>query len=575
MVLSAIEPTGEEVAQALSHVLSWPEIARSSQLAKFLQYIVERTLAGDTQSIKAYSIAVDVLGRPADFDPQTDPIVRVQARRLRGLLEQFYLGPGAGDAVRIELPVGRYVPVFRSRDKAIAATVEADEPAAAVVVEPQPTTSWRGGLGVSWFVLAVLSISAALLAYGFSAWGQRNEDQPQMAGLLDFPHVSVLEFQNLTGESQEAAHSSGLAVELVSALQKFENFTVSYGGNGAEAVSSEGSDYLLSGIVRRDEGVLQFSSILTEAESRTVVWSMTVETGETLPRVSVAISRSLGSPRGPLHREARALLGSSAVNGGETLYLCQVLFDLYREKPSQALAAQAENCFGALGQRERATGRVIASLATLAVEAGIGESLDDADRAARLAEADAAMANAIQAAPVSSFVWEMRARLYETMGLNEAAEGAFASALQLNPANTDALAAWARHLALGGRLADATQFSQQAIDSAPEPPAWYMGVPALVALRQGDFAGAVGFAERYSEADHELGPILAVVAGQQAGNRNVVNAYLPRVLEVPEFRARGVLTRLADKISDAGLLDIIGASLVRAGVPATSLTAPF
>ena len=89
-------PQSEAILTALERLLAWPEIARSPQLGRFLAYIVQRTLDGNEQAIKAYSIAVDVFGRPADFDPQADPIVRVQARRLRALLDDYYSGPGIG-----------------------------------------------------------------------------------------------------------------------------------------------------------------------------------------------------------------------------------------------------------------------------------------------------------------------------------------------------------------------------------------------------------------------------------------------------------------------------------------------
>ena len=97
---------------ALDELLGWQGISRSPQLSELLRYVVEKTLAGDGGSIKAYAIAVDVFGRPQTFDPQSDPIVRVQARRLRTLLEQFYdTGKSAAD-VEIHLPLGRYVPEF-------------------------------------------------------------------------------------------------------------------------------------------------------------------------------------------------------------------------------------------------------------------------------------------------------------------------------------------------------------------------------------------------------------------------------------------------------------------------------
>ena len=100
------DPTTQRdaILASLERMLAWPEITRSPQLGRFLDYIVQRTLAGDEHSIKAYSIAVDVFGRPVDFDPQADPIVRVQARRLRGLIEDYYSGPGQDDPVRISLP---------------------------------------------------------------------------------------------------------------------------------------------------------------------------------------------------------------------------------------------------------------------------------------------------------------------------------------------------------------------------------------------------------------------------------------------------------------------------------------
>ena len=88
----------------------------------FLSYIVAARLRGDEAGIKAYAVAVDVFGRPATFDPQSDPIVRVQARRLRTLIDEYYAGEGRADPVRIVLPVGRYVPEFERRASSPAAT---------------------------------------------------------------------------------------------------------------------------------------------------------------------------------------------------------------------------------------------------------------------------------------------------------------------------------------------------------------------------------------------------------------------------------------------------------------------
>jgi hypothetical protein len=107
------EPTDDEVRAAFDRVIGTDVLQHSPQLSAFLRFVVEATLRGRGDRIKEYTIAVEALGRGEDFDPKVDPIVRVDAGRLRRALEQYYLGPGATDSVIIDIPRGRYVPTFR------------------------------------------------------------------------------------------------------------------------------------------------------------------------------------------------------------------------------------------------------------------------------------------------------------------------------------------------------------------------------------------------------------------------------------------------------------------------------
>ena len=75
-------PSEEAVRQQLAKVLTSPQFVNSPNLCNFLQFIVEKTLAGEAATIKGYTVATQVLGRKADFDPNLDPIVRIQAGRL-------------------------------------------------------------------------------------------------------------------------------------------------------------------------------------------------------------------------------------------------------------------------------------------------------------------------------------------------------------------------------------------------------------------------------------------------------------------------------------------------------------
>jgi hypothetical protein len=93
-------PAADEVRAELDRITASDEFSRSPQLGAFLRFVVESALDGKGDRIKAYTIGVDVLRRDATFDPQLDPIVRVEATRLRRTIDRYYTGLGADDAIR-------------------------------------------------------------------------------------------------------------------------------------------------------------------------------------------------------------------------------------------------------------------------------------------------------------------------------------------------------------------------------------------------------------------------------------------------------------------------------------------
>lgn len=106
-------PDAVDARAALERIVGSDRFAASPRLANFLRFVVETTLSGQSECLKGYTVGVGALGRPDSFDPQTDPIVRVEAVRLRRALARYYAGAGARDPVVIEMPRGRYVPRFR------------------------------------------------------------------------------------------------------------------------------------------------------------------------------------------------------------------------------------------------------------------------------------------------------------------------------------------------------------------------------------------------------------------------------------------------------------------------------
>ena len=108
-------PSGTEIRAALERMVASENFRTCPQLAAFLRFVLEATLRGESAHLKGYTIAVEALGRSGDFDPQQDPIVRVEAARLRRVIQHYYAGPGAKDLLVIDVPRGRYIPTFRYR----------------------------------------------------------------------------------------------------------------------------------------------------------------------------------------------------------------------------------------------------------------------------------------------------------------------------------------------------------------------------------------------------------------------------------------------------------------------------
>ena len=104
--------TPDGIRSQLFRILTSDDFSGRGRLGDLLRFVVEYALDGKAEKLKGYTIALEVFGRDASFDPSRDPIVRIQAGRLRQALEHYYLSSGKHDPIRIDVPKGSYVPVF-------------------------------------------------------------------------------------------------------------------------------------------------------------------------------------------------------------------------------------------------------------------------------------------------------------------------------------------------------------------------------------------------------------------------------------------------------------------------------
>ncbi len=119
----AASPDPEAVQQALMQILASDEFRASPRLSAFLTFCVGRSVEGKADTLKAYTIATQVFMRPDHFDPQADPIVRVEATRLRRAMQRYYGQEGAGDPLHLHMERGQYgvsfIPVTPSGQKQV------------------------------------------------------------------------------------------------------------------------------------------------------------------------------------------------------------------------------------------------------------------------------------------------------------------------------------------------------------------------------------------------------------------------------------------------------------------------
>jgi hypothetical protein len=171
------------VRAQLERILASPVFSRSQQLRRFLTFIVDQTLSGQGPTIKEAVLAHEVYGKGPDFDGGTDPVVRVDARRLRDKLREYY--ERRSDPIVISLPKGSYIPVFEGNSTSAAETAGPIAPEAPREKREFPD-SRRVSMSVAALVVAVAVVTALI------AWRSRGgprESPAQLLPLASYPGI--------------------------------------------------------------------------------------------------------------------------------------------------------------------------------------------------------------------------------------------------------------------------------------------------------------------------------------------------------------------------------------------------
>jgi TolB-like protein len=212
-------PSPESVRTALEKILATGLFTGSLRYSRFLRFAVEETLQNRGDSLKECLLAVKVFDRKDTFSPHVDPIVRVEASRLRARLKKYYEGEGRDETVAIEFPKGTYAPIFRFRSKRLT---DYEPPA----IVDQQATQRRNSQSV--LIATFLSLPLSIVAAGWMFWpGPPTAVTVKETVPAQEPaSIAVLPFVNDNPEKTTDAFSDGLTDELINALAKTKSLRV-------------------------------------------------------------------------------------------------------------------------------------------------------------------------------------------------------------------------------------------------------------------------------------------------------------------------------------------------------------
>lgn len=284
-----ISPDAAVVRRHLERILISVDFSVPNRVRNFLRFVVEETLSGGQSKLKAYTIAVAVFDRAEDFDSMNDPVVRIEAGRLRRALERYYLLEGKSDAVIIELTKGSYVPTFRWR------ATPSPEPIALEPAQLQPTSATKYSHSLEKlrmltskprFAVCGLVLAFALnLAIIFTATRDIVAFQSPEAVPSHEAEVILRPFVSLSPDTTGTAFAAGLSDETLTRLARINRIKVFQkdalldlsNGKQGDALPTSARRYVLEGSVRQSGDKLRIVARLIDSRTAAVKWADAIE----------------------------------------------------------------------------------------------------------------------------------------------------------------------------------------------------------------------------------------------------------------------------------------------------------
>lgn len=498
--------------EQLSRLCSSDELKLKYKLCELLKYLVNETISGRGEQLKNYSIGVDVFYRAKDFEPELDPIVRIEVGRLRNSLNKYYLNQGEYDPIRIVIPKGKYVPAFISQEDSQSQFSE----------KPEGTEQ------------TILSLTKG-------------------------PSIAVLPFKNLTGDPEQEYFAHGLTEELLSELFLYEDFRIigyrsaykknNNNHNEKKLLHIFGARYIIEGSVRKDNLKFKVSIKLIDTVTGEQLWCeqfKRVITPENLISIQEEIARQailmIANEYGIILQKINRASRKKTPKELET-YEAILRYYYYstQQTPKTALAA-----FNALEQavvKEPKSGIALALLASLYGNRYLLDLSNDIGLKDKMVEL---VKKAIEFEPNNQMVRIVNAWSYFVLEKRDHFLVEIDNALFLKPKSPFKIGAIGFFLSLYGEWDRGKALLDKAMSQSIGFPGWFYGATSLYFYRLNEFEKAYDQALRYNVPGIFWGPMLRTAILGQLGRTSDAEKDLSDLNTLkPEFekKARYLISR--------------------------------
>ncbi|MDJ0614890.1 MAG: hypothetical protein QNJ29_14575 [Rhizobiaceae bacterium] len=503
--------------QTLDAILASEGLANSSQMQNFLRFIVTKTIEGEADSIKGYTIGVDALGKPETFDPSTDPSVRVMAGRLRQAIQNYYYDDAKPDEPVIQLPKGTYVPEINFSEQPQNSVDEVPE----VVLANMETSAGQ----VRKPFLIALATGLVAIALSVTSLYLYNSDKAVIETALPKPAQLLSEHSRLpvVGYSFEydkngmppwITPSLAISRSLV-AFSRFDEYRIVPRPDNSDDITSDYTINIFFSSSLRNNDLDAFVT-LYRSRSNEILWSNRFSFAEPEPGGDVAnlnriesIVSSIMSPYGILYGDIISRAGPPP-----RLNCIRQIYDYFAKSDLQSYAT-GRACARQAVDAGNASSSMHAMLAFLYVEAHRRKFEDSGDDP--LEKARALATRAIELNEANARAFQARFAVEKTSGNEERAVEAAQRAIGLNPYDRDILGDYAAYLTSQGLLEAAREPLRRATDLTPVPPAWLQFYQYLHADLIGDYQIADEVISISSNTESPLLAVARILAFERGG----------------------------------------------------------